>query len=206
MLARWPDKIRIVSRNLTTIPPVISSEISDVVFKAFLEEKRFKANYQKIGKKVITYEVNPLGLTFVDGLTYLIASLNEHTEPILLLLHRIKSVEPLDKPVSIPEGFCLDEWVEELLTFPVGDTINLKLRFTSPSDIQRLEESTLTEDQKITPMPDGSYELTASIEDTKQLRWWLQGFGARVEVLAPLGLRDEFLQLTEQYVSMYRPN
>ncbi len=205
MLAHWPDKVRVMSRNLTTIPPIVSSEISDAVFKAVLEEKRFKATYRTVGKKVKVYEVNPLALTFVDGLTYLIASLNEHTDPILLLLHRIKSVELLDKPVSIPEGFCLDKWVAELLTFPVGDTITLKLRFTLSSDVQRLEESPLTVDQEIIPFPDGTFELTAHVEDTKQLRWWLHGFAARVEVLAPQSLREEFVQLADQYASMYRP-
>jgi len=203
-LSRWPDKVRVVSRNLTTIPPAVPPEISDAVFKAVLEEKRFKATYRTVSNRTKSYEVNPLGLTFVDGLTYLIASLNEHVDPILLLLHRIKSFESLNKPVSIPEDFCMDEWVEELLTFPVGDTIELKLRFTSSSDVQRLEESPLVEDQKIVRNTDGTFDLSASVEDTKQLRWWLHGYGARVEVLAPQGLRDEFVQLTEEYALMYR--
>lgn len=203
MLSTWPNKVRIMSRNLTTIPPVVSSEISDIVYTAVLEEKRFKATYRTVARKVKTYEVNPLGLTFVDGLTYLIASLNEHVDPILLLLHRILSIELLSKPVSIPDGFCLDEWVSELLTFPVGDTIKLKLRFTSSTDIQRLEESSLSRDQKIDQLSEGNYELTASMEDTKQLRWWLHGFGARVEVLEPENLRQEFILLAKQYTELY---
>jgi len=204
-LSRWPNKVRVVSRNLTTISPAVSSEISDAVFKSVLEEKRFKVVYKTVAKKIKTYEVNPLGLTFVDGLTYLIASLNEHADPILLLLHRIKSIEILNKPVCIPEGFCLDEWVAELLTFPVGDAIELKLRFTSSNDAERLEESPLCEGQEIELMVDGSYELTANVEDTKQLRWWLNGFGDRVEVLAPQSLRQEFVKLAVKMGEMYLP-
>lgn len=203
-LSRWPDKVRIMSRNLTTIPPEVPPEISDTVFAAVLEEKRFKASYRTIGNRVKNYEVNPFCLAFVDGLTYLVASLNEHVDPVLLLLHRFQAAALLDKPVTTPEDFCLDDWVTELLTFAVGDTIRLKLRFTSRADVQRLQESPLSADQKIRELPDGSHELTARVEDTLQLRWWLQGYGARVEVLAPKGLRQEFVELAKNYSEIYR--
>jgi predicted DNA-binding transcriptional regulator YafY len=142
-------------------------------------------------------------MVFVDGQTYLIASINQHVDPILLLLHRFQSIELLDKPVTIPEDFDLDESVEELLTFPVGDTIRLKARFSHHDDIQRIKESPLSADQKVKDMPDGFFELTASVEDTLQLRWWLNGFGSRVEVMGPKALRREFVDLATAYASMY---
>lgn len=204
-LASWPNKIRVMSRNLTTMPPVVSEELVEKVYTALLEEKRFTANYRTVGGKSSTYqEVNPLGMVFVDGLTYLIASINQHVDPILLLLHRFQSIELIDKPVAVPEGFDLDEWVEELLTFPVGDTIRLKVHFNNKSDIQRLKESPLSDDQKVKELPDGSFELAASVEDTLQLRWWLNGFGSRVEVLAPDSLRQEYIELADTYSRMYR--
>ncbi len=203
MLARWPDKVRIMSRSLMLLPPAVLPDIAETVYTAVLEEKRFTATYETVHKEVRTHEVNPLGLTFVDGLTYLIASLNKHTDPVLLLLHRIKSAALLDKPVTVPDDFDLDEWVDELLTFAVGDTISLKLRLANKDDAKRLEESRLTTDQIILPMPDGNFELTAEVEDTLQLRWWLQGFGGRIEVLEPTDLRQEFIQLAEQYATLY---
>lgn len=206
-LCRWPHKVRVMSRNLTTMPPVVSPEISEKVYTALLEERRFKAIYRTVSGKISTYsEVNPLGMTFVDGLTYLIASINQHVDPVLLLLHRFQSVDLLETPVAVPERFDLDAAVDELLTFPVGDTIHLKLRFTSKSDINRLEESPLAEDQKIKALKDGSYELVATVEDTLQLRWWLSGFGARVEVMAPVSLRQEFVKLAMEFAQMYGLN
>lgn len=104
-LSRWPEKVRVVSRNLAMMPPVVPDDVSDAVYSALLEERRFKADYRTVNGRKKTYDVNPLGMAFVDGLTYLIASLNEHTDPILLLLHRIQTAELLAKPVSIPDGF-----------------------------------------------------------------------------------------------------
>ena len=203
-LSRWPDKVRIISRNLTTLPPAVSPELSEAAYTALLEERRFTAEYRTLNGKISRYnEVNPLGMAFVDGLTYLIASINQHTDPVLLLLHRFQSIELLKKPVTVPENFDLDAWVQELLTFPVGDTIRLKIRFSSQSDVQRLRESPLVENQVIKELSDGKFELTASVEDTLQLRWWLNGFGARVEVLAPKALRQEYVELAQKYGDMY---
>jgi len=203
-LSRWPGKVRVMSRNLVTIPPVVSPEISERVYTAVLEERRFKAIYRTISGKVSAYkEVHPLGMTFVDGLTYLIATINQHVDPVLLLLHRFQSVELLDEPVTVPEGFDFDAVVAELLTFQIGETISLKLRFSSQSDINRLEESPLADNQNIRTLPGGRYELSASVEDTLQLRWWLHGFGARVEVMAPNCLRQEFVELAKNYTEIY---
>lgn len=193
-----------MSRNLVTIPPAVSDDIAELVYNALLEERRFTASYRTVNGKISSYqEVNPLGMVFVDGLTYLIASINQHLDPILLLLHRFQSIELLDKPVTIPEDFEFDKWCEELLTFPVGDTIRLKARFSHRVDIQRIKESPLSEDQQVKELSDGRFELTASVEDTLQLRWWLNGFGARVEVMAPKALRQEYVELASSYASMY---
>lgn len=202
--SRWPDKVRIMSRNLTTIPPVVDTELSEKVYTALLEERRFKAAYRTVNGKLGTYdEVNPLGMAFVDGLTYLIASINQHIDPVLLVLHRFQEVELLDKPVTFPQDFDLDACVEELLTFQIGDKLKVRLCFSNTSDIQRLKESPLAKNQKIRQLDDGKFELTATVDDTLQLRWWLSGYGSRVEVLGPKDLRQEFVELARQYAFIY---
>ena len=204
-LSRWPDKVRVVSRNLAMIPPVVTEDISDEVYLALLEERRFTADYNTATGRKKKYEVNPLGMAFVDGLTYLIASLNEHEEPVLLLLHRIQQVNLLDKPVTTPVDFNLDAYIAKELTFPIGGKINIILRFRNKADVQRLEEAPVSIDQNIVTLPDGHFELTATVEDTLQLHWWLRGYGTRVEVVKPDSLRKEFadmvLELAEYYKS-----
>jgi predicted DNA-binding transcriptional regulator YafY len=49
-----------------------------------------------------------------------------------------------------------------------------------------LLESPLADDQQATRGPDGTLRVTATVQDTERLRWWLLGFGARVAVLGPL--------------------
>lgn len=188
-LSHWPDKIRVVSRNLARMYPQIAEEIREKVYKAVLEERRFGATYRTLGGNVKEYDVNPLGMAFVEGLTYLIATLNKYEDPVLLLLHRILEVRPTDVPVTIPQDFDLDEYVDEELKFPIGDDIKLKALFSDKSDVERLRETPVSEDQTITEK-DGGWLLQATVGNSHQLRWWLRGYGERVAVTAPKELRD----------------
>lgn len=201
-LSHWPDKIRVVSRNLPMIYPQIADDIMDKVYTAVLEAHRFGATYRTIEGKIKEHEVNPLGMAFVEGVTYLIATLNEHKNPVLLPLHRMLEVKPTDVPITIPEGFDLDEYVDEELKFPVGDDIKLKAFFSKEFDITRLRETPISADQKIIKKKEG-WQLQATVSDSYQLRWWIRGYGERVEVLAPKSLREEYIEMAKALVGLY---
>lgn len=203
-LSHWPDKVRVVSRNLPMLYPEIAENIRDTVYTAVLEERRFNATYRALGGTVKEYDVNPLGMAFVEGLTYLIATLNKHEDPVLLLLHRMVAVTATDVPVTIPEGFNLDEYIDEELKFPLGDDIKLKAIFTDKSDIERLRETPISEDQNITEKT-GEWLLQATVGNSYQLRWWLRGYGERVEVVGPKNLRHEFLEMAQKLANLYVP-
>jgi predicted DNA-binding transcriptional regulator YafY len=201
-LSHWPDKVRVVSRNLPMIYPQITEDIRDNVYTAVLEERRFGATYRTLGGKVKEYDVNPLGMAFVEGLTYLIATLNKYEDPVLLLLHRLLEVRPTDVPITIPEGFDLDEYIDEELKFPIGDDIKLKALFSDKSDIERLRETPISEDQKITEK-DGGWLVQATVGNSYQLRWWLRGYGERIKVTGPKNLQLEFAEMTRKMSLLY---
>lgn len=202
-LSHWPDKIRVVSRNLPMIYPQIAEEIRENVYKAVLEERRFGATYRTISGKVKEHDVNPLGMAFVEGLTYLIATLNKHEDPVLLPLHRMMEVRPSDVPVKIPAGFDLDAYINEELKFPVGDDIKLQALFSNKGDVERLREAPVSEDQTITEK-DGGWLLQATVGNSYQLRWWLRGYGDRVEIAAPEELRQEFVEMISKMSQLYK--
>ncbi len=67
-----------------------------------------------------------------------------------------------------------------------------------------LQETRPSEDQKIEDLGDHEWvRVTASVLNTQQLRWWLLGFGAYVQVLEPLELREEFSHVCEEMVKCY---
>jgi len=204
-LSHWPNKIRVVSRNLPMIYPQIADDIMDKVYAAVLEEHRFCATYRTVEGKIKEYDVNPLGMAFVEGLTYLIATLNGYKDPVLLLLHRMLEVKPTEVPITIPEGFDLNKYIDEELKFPIGDDIKLKVLFTDKYDIARLRETQISEDQKIIEKNEG-WQFQATVGNSYQLRWWLRGYAERVEVLAPKSLRQEFADAALATAKAYTKN
>ena len=67
--------------------------------------------------------------------------------------------------------FDLDEYIASELTFPVGDEIRLVVLFDKQADIQRLEETPISIDQKIVEQSDGRYKLSVCVENTLQPQW-----------------------------------
>lgn len=84
-----------------------------------------------------------------------------------------------------------------------GDgTIRINAIFEKDATIH-LEETPLSDDQRLTEQADGNVLVEATVADTGQLRWWLLGFGGRIEVLEPQGLRDELKDHAVRMVERY---
>ena len=86
---------------------------------------------------------------------------------------------------------------------PGNKKIKLVIKF-SQSAALHLRETPLSEDQKLKDMKDGRVELKATVMLTWQLRWWLLGFGAQVEVIRPKFLREEFVGVTCEMSKIYQ--
>ena len=195
-LKEWPDKVRSVGRSQPLLPPAITSEVFGVVSDSLLEGKRFRVSYQKRGEnKSVSWIINPLGIVLHDRLITLVCTVGDYhqlKDVRQLQLHRMKEATPLDEPSLSPDGFTLDTYIAGgAFSYNIGEgTIRLKALFEQDAAIH-LEETPLSEDQQLADQSDGSVMVEATVVDTRQLRWWLLGFGGRVEVLKPQGLRDE---------------
>ena len=203
-LPHWPDKVRVVSRNLRFEAPNMDDSILDALYEALQLEICFEVDYQTREGKNKSYFVNPLGLVFIDALIYLVATLNDHIDPVSLLAHRMKAIKLLpDKQITVPAGYTLDGYIESgEIGYLHGDPIKLKAVFQRDA-AKFLFESNLSKNQQLTQTSDGKVILESTVVDSTQLRWWLRGFGAQVEIIEPEFLRDEFMKLSGQIAEMY---
>ena len=126
------------------------------------------------------------------AVSYLVASVWNYTDVQLYALHRFSKIEILKDAVKAPAGFSLDESIANGMAefSSQGAPIQLQLRCTEWV-ANYLAETPLSADQKIEPETDGWVRLSATVNDTWQLHWWLMGQGDGVEVRAPLTLREE---------------
>lgn len=188
----WLNKVRLVPPTQPMLPPSINQEVQADIYQALLENKQIKANYQPVNhNQSKEYLLHPLGLIMRGAVSYLVASAWDYTEVQLYALHRFSKVEILREAIKVPDGFNLDESIESgLAEFAnQGAPIHLELRCNQWL-ANYLAETPLSSDQKITPETDGWLRLTATVNDTWQLHWWLMGQGDAVEVFAPITLRQ----------------
>ncbi|HTP65229.1 MAG TPA: WYL domain-containing protein [Geobacteraceae bacterium] len=177
------------------------------MYEAVLKDKQIDAVYRRRNEETPkTYrKLNPLGLVFVEGLIYLIASYKEYSQALQFPLHRMESAILLTSDCVKPEGFKLQSYIESgEFSYTFGKkTIRLKALFNRSAAAYLYE----------TPMP-GTIELTdydketvlleADLPDSLQLRWWLKGFGDSVEVLEPSELRREFAKMASYLAKLYK--
>ena len=194
-LARWPQRVRVLSRSQPLLAPEVDPEIYDRICQGLLEGRQLYVRYRSRsrGNQLQQYRMHPLGLVVREPVTYLLATLRDYADVRQMALHRFEAAELLDDPVQPPAGFDLDAYIHEQRAFDLpeaSEPVALHLRI-SAGVAEHLTEAPLSRDQEITADEDGGWALHASVPLTAQLRWWLLGFGQAVEVVEPQALREE---------------
>ncbi len=85
----WRNKVRVLHRGPKLKAPLIAVEVEHQVYDALLRNHRLAITYAprwQEGEK--EYEINPLGLVFKDGISYLVCSMWDYPDIRLLTLHR----------------------------------------------------------------------------------------------------------------------
>lgn len=204
--ASWGNKVRVVSPTQTLLVPCIGAAVQKTLYEALLEDRQVKIRYLKAGEKTpVEYDaVHPLGLVQRGSVHYLVCTFYGYQDPLLLVLHRMKAVERLDASVVRPDGFDLDAYIASgRMGFGDGKMIRLELLLDADA-ARHLGETPLSMDQRLTPVTDGRVRIQATVPETEQLRWWIMGFGEKVEVLKPSRLRKVMAEAAQAMAARYR--
>lgn len=207
-LSNWNNKVAIVSRKYPFITPDIDQEILVTVYEALLQEKQIKAHYCPKDSEPRDYSINPLGIVVADNITYLACTLWDYTDVIQLALHRFVSAEKMDSDLIPNPNFDLRDFIQQggfLLLNKEEKTIELVLR-VSENIAAYIQESALSENQHITNKEDGSerpIEIKATVLNSLSLKWWISNYGAQIEVIEPVQLREEFVQQARHLYKLY---
>lgn len=202
-LRSWTEKVHVIPRGQQLQQPVLSEGVLDKVYQALLEERQFKVRYRTKSGEEKDYIVHPLGLVLRDQLAYLVCTLFDYGDVRQLVLHRMLAVELLDEAAAQLDGFNLQAYIEaNHFDYPAEGQIRLKALF-EPAAAQHLTETPLSNDQQLQAMEDGRVQISATVIDTQQLRWWLLGFGDQVEVVAPASLRAGFAAIAQRNAERY---
>jgi len=204
-LGAWSKKVKVIGRGPVLLPPETASGIHENVLQALLDNRRIEARYTPRGSgEERDYVINPLGAVFRHSVAYLVGTAYHYEDILQFALHRFSAVEVTGVKARRPRGFDLNDYIRQGgFGYPSSDQpIKLKALFDA-GIAHHLQETPLSADQQLTPRPDGGVELTASVLDTEELRWWLLGFGSGLEVKGPAKLRRRIAEAAREMHDLY---
>ena len=185
-LGAWASKVRIIHRGPDLIPPAVPTGVHDAVYEALLGGKQLRVMYRRRGSTASSERfLHPAGLVTRTGIIYLVASVGDYSDLRHFALHRMTGAQVLAEKARPASGFSLDQHVraDDAFAYPLSEGPMSLMLLVNDAVAEHLSESRLSNDQRITPGPDGRTLVEATVADTRELRWWLRGFGDHV---APL--------------------
>ncbi len=206
-LRAWPKKVKVIGHGPVLLPPETVPGVHETVLQALLENRRIEARYTpRDSGEERDYVINPLGAVFRQSVVYIVGTVWEYDDILQFALHRFAEARMTVDRARRPRGFDLDEYIQQgAFGYPESDSrIRLKALFDAAT-AHHLYETPISSDQSLVPQQDGRVELTATVLDTEDLRWWLLGFGAGVEVMGPARLRKRMTRTVQAMGALYGP-
>ncbi|WP_232315221.1 helix-turn-helix transcriptional regulator [Aquincola tertiaricarbonis] len=183
----WQRKVRVIPTSQKLLPPKTSMEVFEAVSQALYADHWLEVSYVNAGGKRSDAKVMPLGLAQQGARLLLACRFDGHDDVRALAVHRLQSAKDTGMPFKRPADFDLQAYEEDgRFGFSTGKRISLVFRLPKLAGVH-LTESPLSPDQTVRESA-GGYEFTATVTESEQLKWWLRGFGADLELISPRGL------------------
>ncbi len=179
----------------------------EVLTQGWAEGKKVRLRYRSYTKDETTertfapYFIEPSGIGYA---CYAIGHDDLREGIRTLKIERIYEAALTGERFSIPESFD----PQKLLAAAWGviwrdeGEIEVTLRF-APMVVRRVKESTWHHTQRVEDLPDGSCLFSVKIGSTQEVKPWVRGWGAAVEVLEPAEFRQEMVEEARQIMHMY---
>ncbi len=133
--------------------------------------------------------VDPYHVTLFNGGLYLVGHCHLRREVRIFAVERIRAVDTLPETFTMPADFDAEVYLRGAWGIVRGDLITVRVVF-APAVAPPVRGRLWHASQELRELPGGQLEMRLTVADTLEVRRWLLGFGAGVEVVAPPALRD----------------
>ncbi len=181
----------------------IESQYNTIVDAMNLKEELEIVYTAMKNKKETRRCIAPYGLFFHEGLWYVIGYCNLRKEIRTFALDCIKGFRITGKPYEIPDSFDMADYVKpgwHIIRY--GEPVEVVIRFTQRY-ARWIRRRKWHPTQVIEEQEDGSLILRATIQGTRELKWWTYHWIPDCEILAPPELRDEVIGEMKAMLKVY---
>jgi len=174
--------------------------------RATLRRHRLRLLYHSLHRDEVKERVvRPCHLLYWRGEPYLIAWCEWRQNWRQFFLGRVREWALLPGPDAFaPDpAFDVNAYLARGLDLMHGpEPVTVRARF-SPRQARWVRERRYHDSQETEELADGGLVLTLRVAGTAEVRRWLLGYGAEVEVLEPAGLRAEVAAEAEKLAKIY---
>lgn len=209
-LGRWAQRVRSLPNGKMLLPANVDGDVWEKVATALLEQRQLQVDYfSRVKGEVKAMALHPKGLASRGPATYLIASVGDYSDVRHFALHRIQHANVLDATAR-DDDFDMDAYLPTAAFTPRQGSGTVQLvADVHPDTAGILQETPLSEDQTLQPLPDSDWlHLTASVPDDQETLWWVLSLGENMTVHSPGNLRnavfDEFRKSASKYARRQR--
>lgn len=191
--SRWLKKVRVVSNTVPMLAPKIAPGVFEELSSALYNDQWLDITYCNAKGQTKQKQVMPLGIA-QQGQRVFVPCIFQGFEDIrLIAVHRISKARNTGLPFERPKDFDLEAY-DDMGRFGYGKAQKIEIGLWINDYLKLLlEETPLSKDQRIGPMPDGAggWGLSATVVDSMQLVWWLRSQGKSARVLMPQELASQ---------------
>lgn len=181
-IAWWLDRVIALPPGPQRFPLKIQPGVFEAVSEALWKRQVLRVEYRnrtETGWKALT--LHPQGIVQDGYLLYLVATVNDYTDPRHLALMRMRSPEILAASARILDPFDFKQHVARQFDWPYDEPQLIEFWISADRKIE-LEELPISQDQKIdlTPGDDGYHRVRVTVTPNHRLDSFLASFGEGV--------------------------
>ena len=184
------------------------ADLIDRLMQAIEEHRMAEVAYQRDpAADPATLALAPYGIVYHKGSLYLVAFSTEHQMVRHYKLDRVDAVELQIQHYEPDPQFDLQKHLANSFGVFRGDgdenslqTVRIRFR---PEVARYVREKTWHSSQQLSSEPDGGVLFEVELDNTRELKTWIQSFGPTAMVLQPESLRQEIIQDAEGVLQRY---
>lgn len=181
----------------------------EVIYDAIVSYKTLTIHYKPYGGETKIRTISPYLLKEYRNVWYMVACANETKHKggtNLFKLNRVVKIEACDQTYVIDDTFNAEDYFKYSLgVFHIhgAEPIEVKLKFNKAL-IPLISETKIHPSMEIISKNEDEMVVTFTVYNTIELKNKILSFGANVEVISPLELREEIMEIITNVLAIYQ--
>lgn len=175
----------------------------DAIVQALVYEQKLRIDYGGLLGRGKTHEFEPYTLLMYRGGLYLVGRSHRGEKIVTLAVERVRSAERLPERFAYPKRYSPQRHTEGIFGIVDGPETRVELLIMNAETAAYLRARRIHPTQRFQRRRDGRTVLSMTVRGTEELKHWILGFGAYVQVLRPPELRAEIAATVRSMASLY---